>query len=265
MQCTQLHGSIEKAGKPRQTITPQPAPPFPVVSIIPPTPRRTQAYFARPGELRSRKGHPQGSQFHEHIREVFNAKITNVDRANPKNWERKNAASAGKIRGSHRERRTGLSLSSPRERARTSHNGNSRKFVCMIMLGLEGAPFTLLPEACQRQLEKSGPPQRASLRSTEVPSAPPSAETQPILNRSYERLHRPFRPVLILGIMDINLHAREASMFSICCLRLIFRCVRRCVLHLKRRSLRLRSRSFRSSTVIRRSRSSTCFSSSLIS
>ena len=164
-----------------------------------------------------------------------------------------------------RERRTGLAFSSLRERARTSHNGNSRKFVCMIMLALKRLRFRSF-------LRPAG----ANSKNPGLPTGPPNALRSDRekcrlryralkRNRSYERLHRPFKHVLILSIMDINLHAREASMFSIRCLRLIFRCVRRCVLHLKRRTLRLRSRSFRSSTVIRCSRSSTCFSSPLIS
>ena len=85
-------------------------------------------------------------------------------------------------------------------------------------------------------------------------------------NRSYQLLHiKLLRCVLILCIIDITLPTREASTFSICCLRLSFCCLRCCVLRLKTRSLRPRSRSFRSCTVIRCSRSSTCFSSSCIS
>ena len=69
---------------------------------------------------------------------VFKAKLTNVDHANEpgkgRMWPALARSETARDRLTWVERGGRLALSFLRERARTSHNGNSRKFVCMIML-----------------------------------------------------------------------------------------------------------------------------------
>ncbi len=157
---------------------------------------------------------------------------------------------------------------------RTSHNGNSRKFV----QSFTGVLCTA-ENGCQNPEQRWSQPPEGAFQ-TGVVRAPATSQRSRwqgnlattlvgcLLkrNRCYELLHiKLLRCVLILCIIDITLHTREASTFSICCLRLSFCCLRCCVLRLKTRSLRPRSRSFRSSTVIRCSRSSACLSRSCIS